>query len=1024
VTDGALSCWSESDQQAIREQLARIVHSGPFLQSRRRQRFLEYIVSETLAGRSERLKGYAIALSVFDRPETFDPVVDPIVRIEAARLREKLRDYYDTEGLGDPIRIDLIKGSYAPHIEFRHTPQPEPRAPASKAEIPVAKPPELHPDAEQALTGSVDAQVSPAHSWLKRALRRQSAAAAVALILALLAAGAWLARDHWGPAPQKAAEGPTSVAPTSATKGPAIAVLPFVNLSGDPKQDYFSDGLTEDIMTELARARDLSVLARNTTFQFKGKAVDVMKLGRELGVRYVLEGSVRRIDDRLRVTAQLIDAETGAHVWADRFDREMADVLLVQDEIVSQIVGKVAGGHGAIESTEAKSAARKSPDELQAYDLVLRARKIMVWDWTSENFRIARVFLNQAIALDPSNARARRELAWFAVIGWVFGLDETPVPSGEIIAQATKAVQLDPADARARMVAASAYFFTKQLDLFQHEADQALALAPNDAEIIVALACMISSAGDHKRGVELAKKANALNADATIGWYHSTVYTALYLDGDYEGALDVARQNKEPGMFYSYLEIIPILGQLGRKQEALEAWKNLRAEVPNASAGTFESWWRLWNISDGEVAKLMDGVHRSGVLTAGEAKGAAIAVLPFVNLSGDPKQEYFSDGLTEDIMTELARARDLRVLARNTTFQYKGRTIDVMKLGRELGVRYVLEGSVRRTDDRLRVTAQLIDATTGGHVWAERFDRTMADVLLVQDEIVSKIVAKIAGNYGVIDMTEARAATRKNAYEIQAYDLVLRAQDVMRPEWSSRTFNAAKDLLRQAIALDPANARALRELAWLAAIGWVFRFDTTPAPPQEIVAQALKAVQLDPADARARMVAAAAYFWTNHLDLFQREADQAMALAPFDGEILATLGCMIAVSGQWQRGVSLAEKANALNPDAAIGWYHHALFYNHYMKGEYERALEFRRLHPDQQAVHAYVEFIPVLGQLGRKQEALEYWRKLKEAAPDWTVKSFESWYRLWNASDEDIAKFMDGIRKSGVLAADAKPGQ
>jgi TolB-like protein len=247
-------------------------------------------------------------------------------------------------------------------------------------------------------------------------------------------------------------------------------------------------------------------------------------------------------------------------------------------------------------------------------------------------------------------------------------------------------------------------------------------------------------------------------------------------------------------------------------------------------------------------------------------EGPAIAVLPFTNLSDDPKQEYFSDGLTEDLMTELSRASsDLRVLARNTTFQYKGRAVDVTKLRHDLGVRYVLEGSIRRSADRVRVMAQLIDTQTGTHIWADRFDREMADIFLVQDEIVSQMVAKIAGNYGVIEMTEARSATRKNPDEIQAYDLVLRAQDVMRPEWSHETFSTAKELLRQAIALDPLNARARRELAYLAVIGWVFRFDEPPEPPQEITAQAAKAVQLDPADARAHMVAASAYFFTKQI---------------------------------------------------------------------------------------------------------------------------------------------------------------
>ena len=406
-------------------------------------------------------------------------------------------------------------------------------------------------------------------------------------------------------------------------------------------------------------------------------------------------------------------------------------------------------------------------------------------------------------------------------------------------------------------------------------------------------------------------------------------------------------------------------------------------------------------------------------------EGPAIAVLPFANLSDDPKQEYFSDGLTEDLMTALSRASsDLRVLARNTTFQYKGKAVDVPKLGRELGVRYVLEGSVRRADDGLRITAQLIDTQTGAQIWADRFDRKMADIFLVQDEIVSQIVAKIAGGYGVIEITEGKSATHKNPDEIRAYDLALRAHNAMQWEWSHETFRSARELLRQAIALDPLNARARRELAYLAVIGWVFRFDKTPEPPQEITAQAAKAVQLDPADARAHMVAATAYFFNKQLDLFEREAQQAIALAPYDGEILAVLGSLMAHIGQRERGVALAKKANALNADAAIGWYQETLYYDYYLNGDYERALEFRRLHPDQQAIHAYIEYIPVYGQLGRKQEALENWRKLLAEDPGWTAESFLAWYHLWNMRDEDIAKLMDGVTKSGVLEAEAKPGQ
>ena len=532
MTAISLNCWSESDQKAIREQLVRILNSGPFHQSQRRQRFLEYLVNEALAGRGERLKAYNVALEVFDRPASFDPVVDPLVRIEAARLRDRLREYYEADGRSDPIHIELPKGSYTPHVEFRQSPTPE--------------------------------------------------------------------------------RGPDR-------QGPVIAVLPFVNLSGDASQEYFSDGLTEDIMTELARVRDLRVLARNTTFQYKGKAVDVSKLGRELGVRYVLEGGVRRSGDDLRVTAQLIDAETGAHIWADKFDRKMADVFLVQDEIVGRIVAKIASGFGAIENTEAKSAARKSPEQIQAYDLVLRAHDVRRWDYSRANFRSAKESLRQAIALDPLNARARRELAWLAALDLLYRFDETPVPPHEILEQATKAVQLDPSVARARMVLAGAYFFNKQPDRFEHEAQQAIALAPYDAESLAELGYMTAISGDWPRGVVMAEKANALNADAASGWYHATLYSNYYLTGDFERALELIRQDADQQSLYHYIDYLPILGALGRKEEARENWQKILAEDPSWTAESFVKWYKTWNMRDEDIAKLMEGIYKTGVLGA-EAK--------------------------------------------------------------------------------------------------------------------------------------------------------------------------------------------------------------------------------------------------------------------------------------------------------------------------------------------------------------------------------------------------------------------
>ena len=215
----SLDCWSDSDQNAIRAQLDRIVQSGPFAHSPRRQRFLEYIVNETLAGRGGRLKGYNVGLEVFDRPETFDPAIDPIVRIEAGRVREKLREYYDTDGLNDPVRIDLPKGAYTPQIEFRGTDTPKPDA----------------------------------RSTFRRKMTA-SPLAAIATVGVLLLAG--FAVWNWlGPS-----------APLS--EKASIAVLPFENIGNEPQWARFADGLTGDIV-DLSRSKDLFVVARNSTEAYK-----------------------------------------------------------------------------------------------------------------------------------------------------------------------------------------------------------------------------------------------------------------------------------------------------------------------------------------------------------------------------------------------------------------------------------------------------------------------------------------------------------------------------------------------------------------------------------------------------------------------------------------------------------------------------------------------------------------------------------------------------------------------------------
>src|SRR6478735_5531865 len=342
VTAISLSCWSESDQKAIREQLDRILNSGPFHQSQRRQRFLEYLVNETLAGRGERLKGYNVALEVFARPETFDPAVDPLVRIEAARLREKLHEYYWADGRDDPIHIDLPKGSYTPQIEFRQPATPGPQ-----------------PDQPNATTADRRLNLSQGPAASQPPSRKTPVGflvSTIAVLLALLAG--FTAWRWWAPS-----------APLS--EKASIAVLPFENIGKDSKWDRFADGVTEDIVTDLSHAKDLFVVARNSTEVYKDRPADVRSVGRDLGVRYVLEGSIEPLGDQIRVTAQLVDARTGGHVWSDRYDRPATDLFKVQSDVTGKISATLTGYEGAVAETERSLVRRKPPSDLTAYDTYL-----------------------------------------------------------------------------------------------------------------------------------------------------------------------------------------------------------------------------------------------------------------------------------------------------------------------------------------------------------------------------------------------------------------------------------------------------------------------------------------------------------------------------------------------------------------------------------------------------------------------------------------------------------------------------
>ena len=387
-----------------------------------------------------------------------------------------------------------------------------------------------------------------------------------------------------------------------------------------------------------------------------------------------------------------------------------------------------------------------------------------------------------------------------------------------------------------------------------------------------------------------------------------------------------------------------------------------------------------------------------------------------LNMSNDPAQDYFSDGLSEDIITELARFREINVLARNITFQYKGPAVDLIAIGKKLGAHYILEGSVRKSGDLVRITAQLIDAHSGSHVWAEKYDRSLRDIFAVQDEITGKIVATIAGGAGSVIAKIGRAKDAgKSTEELQAYDHVLRAS--MTPDmWSKEAFQRSKAHLQRAIELDPNYARARQEYAWTTILAWLFRFDESALPRRALKENAIKSVQLNPAEPLAHRTAAFAYFFEKEMDFFEGEARSALDLAPNNAEILAQLDTLIGFTGQWDRGVGLATKAMNLNPISAGGWYHTLLHYDLYRKKQYQEALDIVKSHPFQQMAETQYKYVAVYGQLGNKRKAREHWHKCKELELNWSAARMVEILTLWNFEESYIDDYMQGISKAGFV--------
>lgn len=368
----------------------------------------------------------------------------------------------------------------------------------------------------------------------------------------------------------------------SLPEGTSIAVLPFTNMSGDPEHDYFADGMAEEIITALSRCGSLFVIARNSSFTYKGRAVDVRQVGRELGVRYVLEGSVRRGGDRLRFTGQLIDATSGVHIWADRFEGSKDDVFGLQDQITESVVAAI---EPTLQLAEIKRLKHKSPTNLDAYDLVLRAQQLE-YQFTEESLAAALRHLNQALVLDPAYALAMAQTAFCYAErrdqGWA---DDLEWEAKEGLCLVVRAMELSKDDGNVFWMAAFAVL-RLQMDARRARelAYRSLQLNPNSAVALSVTGRIEASLGNTDKALELLQRAERLSPRDPRGWFITgggTAYT-YFQAGRHDEAVAAAKSAliHNPRFTVALRNLAASLVKLGRLDEAAQVMRDLLGIEP------------------------------------------------------------------------------------------------------------------------------------------------------------------------------------------------------------------------------------------------------------------------------------------------------------------------------------------------------------------------------------------------------------------------------------------------------------
>ena len=775
---------------------------------------------------------------------------------------------------------------------------------------------------------------------------------------------------------------------------PSIAVLPFDNMSGDPKQEYIADGISENITSALSCIPEMFVIARNSSFTYKRKPVKVQQVSQDLGVRYVLEGSVIKFKNKVRITAQLIDAITGRNMWSERYDRDLEDFFSLLDEIAMAVAVALQS-----ELTDGEQARRwhNSTRNFDAWGYVVKGKSLF-YKFGKQEMVKSRELFEQAVQIDPQYANAILWIAWTHKIDAHLGYTDSKEKSLKLSFDlAKKAVAMNDRDPNVHSLLSLLSLIQGDHEMAVAEGREAIALGPSDSAAHICFGEVLYQSGKFEEAVKMCERALRQHPYPPP-FYLGHTLNAYYWTERYDESLALAERlidmglkvDNEWGVAWGLFGSALAKIQLGRLSEARQDANKLLKLWPWFDLDYFASIYHYKNSA--HLERLIDVLRLAGIPEKEPLplpEKPSVAVLPFENLTGNTSQEFIGDGIAESIIIALSGLDELFVITSNSTFSYKNKQIPVEQIGRELGVRFILCGSVLQAGKRIRITARLIEVKTGFHLWTDQFDRDMANFFNLLDVVAQKTTVSLQ-----VELTQGPQARRSlDTTNFEAWGCYVKAANLLQ-RFTRQDNIIARELLFKAVEIDSDFAMAWVMLAWTYFVDVRFGFSEDPAQSiGKAIEIGTKARSMDNQIPGIYSFWSTVYLVQGEFKKAIEEGQKAVEIGPNNAVAHLLLCQTMRFVGRFQEAIKFGRMAIRLCPRCPA-WYFAVLAPAYIEAGELKHGVSLlnegleRSRKGEIPASHMLQHLAVAYIRLGQRDRARDCARKLMESEPLFSLSS------------------------------------